>query len=795
MYTYMIEGRGRGHVSHVPFLVFTLVMLFVAGVEDIVGEEIVQQNVVIDELREMEGHHMTQMLQEADGTLWVSTWDGLYSYDGYDFECHKSQPGNGVPMHSDRARNMRPGQDCIYVLLDSTVFSFDPVTYRFSEPTDEVQDSVKHQFATTRGATRMYHGEVDGIALPREKMRVLRDIDGDLYALSNDLLIRIIKENVPWEIELPSAPVRSIVELTDGKVAVGTQEGMTIGGERVKAVGNRSVYSIAEMPDGSLWVGGKPEGLMHIGTDGKVLDEIEVDGGIYEIILVGEDSALVSTGQYGLLLLRREGGKWALGPVEGYPTETNQRSRGLMVEGDTIVVSTTEGIVCGKLRGDRIEGVVVHRREADRESSLSADATMNTMVDGDSIIVCTESHGFDRISRTDLLRAGSDFAHYSTEDGLTSDILLSGAVIRGSKLIVGKTQLMLLSRGEQMRTYWVDSYYFTDARPIVCKDGTCLIGTSVGLARLDWSKMKVEARMPRLKWKKIVVSDGRKFQVPDTIERLVLGPEGRTVRIDFAAINLKSSRRTRYEYAIERDGDKRGWTEVCGRSVMIADMEPGEYSLKVRSTDSQGRWRDNVRTMHISVPPVFMETTLAKALIMMAVLALILVALGTIRHVLRMNRQHKELLDAYLSMLDRAKGEENKEGDSSEGNDKTTGNAETEETAEPQKRVTDDPTMRRIMAFIEQHIGDSEVRMSDMAEAAATSLSGLSRKTRSMVGLTPAELLKSARLKRAGDMLRESSAPVADIALDCGFTDAKYFSKCFKQSFGKTPTEWREEDR
>ena len=54
------------------------------------------------------------------------------------------------------------------------------------------------------------------------------------------------------------------------------------------------------------------------------------------------------------------------------------------------------------------------------------------------------------------------------------------------------------------------------------------------------------------------------------------------------------------------------------------------------------------------------------------------------------------------------------------------------------------------------------------------------------------EFLREARVRKACQLLRESSMAVVDIAYACGYSDPKYFSKCFKQDTGMTPKQYRE---
>lgn len=57
--------------------------------------------------------------------------------------------------------------------------------------------------------------------------------------------------------------------------------------------------------------------------------------------------------------------------------------------------------------------------------------------------------------------------------------------------------------------------------------------------------------------------------------------------------------------------------------------------------------------------------------------------------------------------------------------------------------------------------------------------------------MTPADFLREARMKKASRLLLTTGDSINDIAYSCGFSDAKYFSKCFKASRGLSPSEYR----
>jgi len=114
----------------------------------------------------------------------------------------------------------------------------------------------------------------------------------------------------------------------------------------------------------------------------------------------------------------------------------------------------------------------------------------------------------------------------------------------------------------------------------------------------------------------------------------------------------------------------------------------------------------------------------------------------------------------------------------------------------PEKIKTEEQWfMDKVREYIEQNIGNSDANIDDMAAAAATSRSTLNRRLNSIIGITAAQLLIDARMQRAAYLLVSerkagNSISVSDIAFRCGYTDPKYFSRCFKQKYGVAPSDY-----
>lgn len=79
------------------------------------------------------------------------------------------------------------------------------------------------------------------------------------------------------------------------------------------------------------------------------------------------------------------------------------------------------------------------------------------------------------------------------------------------------------------------------------------------------------------------------------------------------------------------------------------------------------------------------------------------------------------------------------------------------------------------------------------AERSGISPHQLSRLTKRLFGLTPGQYITKTRIAKASRLLRESNAPVANVALDCGFYDHSAFTRAFRSATGVTPTEFRKQ--
>lgn len=98
--------------------------------------------------------------------------------------------------------------------------------------------------------------------------------------------------------------------------------------------------------------------------------------------------------------------------------------------------------------------------------------------------------------------------------------------------------------------------------------------------------------------------------------------------------------------------------------------------------------------------------------------------------------------------------------------------------------------VEKFKTIIEEKMSDSGLNVEDLGRDMGLSRVQLYRKIKSLTNYAPNELLRMARLKRAASLLASSELTVAEIAYEVGFTSPSYFTKCYKEQFGESPTEF-----
>ncbi|WP_308229111.1 substrate-binding domain-containing protein [uncultured Prevotella sp.] len=106
------------------------------------------------------------------------------------------------------------------------------------------------------------------------------------------------------------------------------------------------------------------------------------------------------------------------------------------------------------------------------------------------------------------------------------------------------------------------------------------------------------------------------------------------------------------------------------------------------------------------------------------------------------------------------------------------------------------PDRRFLDTFLkamDKHMSNTNLKIEVIGDEIGLSRVQLYRKVKALTGMTPIEILRETRLKRAMQLLKTTDKTVSEIANEVGFATPGYFSSCFKKQYDKYPTDVREE--
>ena len=111
-------------------------------------------------------------------------------------------------------------------------------------------------------------------------------------------------------------------------------------------------------------------------------------------------------------------------------------------------------------------------------------------------------------------------------------------------------------------------------------------------------------------------------------------------------------------------------------------------------------------------------------------------------------------------------------------------------TPEPSRGGLSPAVTRRVCEYIERHL-DEKMRLDGLAALAGLSTDHLSRAFHQSLGVPPHTYLLRRRLEQVEQMLRETHAPLSEIALATGFSDQSHLARHFRRWAGMSPRQVR----
>ncbi|MDE6378114.1 MAG: helix-turn-helix domain-containing protein, partial [Duncaniella sp.] len=559
------------------------------------------------------------------------------------------------------------------------------------------------------------------------------------------------------------------------------------------------IYTVREDACGDVWMGTKGEGLYRltpVGADGKSFkikrysclmpDSSLPSDTIYDVVTHRGD---VWLGSYGGGLsrgVRDADGNYKFSYVPGQPQ--GMKVRGLMIDepSETLMVATTDGLVTVDISATEPRFYV--NRFRPEPWGLKGNDVMEIIRTDDRYYVCVFGVGVSRIVSDNLLNDSIHFETYPLPMGAAATQIRTAVPSGNDIWIMSERTVSRFSTETGIyATRFIgaptDRYSLSEADPVVL-DGYITAGTSDGVVTFRPSDLIAEGVTAP-----VPIVTGVQYQNEPAIHplndltTLKITPEQRTFTLFLSPMTFDTSdhegERPQFRYMLD-DYDK-GWnyTSAVSPSVNYSNISPGRYTLRIETLNPDGSWSD-ARQIEVKVEARFTETLLFRFMIVFVVLALLF---GMAVAVFRFKRMRNEIQQKYSLLM---------------SVDNISSSLTPDRLAARQAETSEDKDRKFLdesAAFIAANIDNPDLVVEDLARNSGMSRTAYYTRLKQITGLTPVDFIKQMRIKKALELLEGGKLSVTEVAYGVGFTDPKYFSRCFKAEMDMTPTQYIESRR
>jgi AraC-like DNA-binding protein len=96
-----------------------------------------------------------------------------------------------------------------------------------------------------------------------------------------------------------------------------------------------------------------------------------------------------------------------------------------------------------------------------------------------------------------------------------------------------------------------------------------------------------------------------------------------------------------------------------------------------------------------------------------------------------------------------------------------------------------------VVRQIEKHIDDGEYSIETLVKTIGINRTAFFKKMKSLTGISPIEFIRDIRLQNAARLLENEQLLIKDVCYHVGFTDRKYFARCFRSKYQMSPSQYK----
>lgn len=575
-------------------------------------------------------NYIIRLFTDHAGIIWIGTYNGglnKFDYDSGKFVRYKHDPHNNKSISDNKIYGITDdangnlwigtfGSGVSYFNLNSNLFK----RYQNNpqNPFSLSNDFVRCMLIDRSG--NLWVGTNNGLSkadLKAPKFEVFRNELWDPQSISDDFILSVLEDH-------------------RGSLWVGTNKGLdkyipeTNGFVHFNVPHNNPkskegfVYSLIKDEDSFLWLGTFGGGLIKCNQSGKIISQFLqtendqtgiLDNRVHTLFLMKNGDIAVGT-VAGLCVLQKSTNRFRyhLFSVEDSVLMKNKSITQIYKDRSNIFwVGTTEGL----FRINPSDGnSKVFLKSDDQKESLSSNSINSICEDLKGNLWIGTDEGLNLLDRKT-----NSFTVYTSENGLPNNYIANILVDNDGNLWVSTNRGVSrfnpdLPPGNQFRNYdtndGLQGLEFTPGAAFKNKNGEIYFGGTNGLNKFNPAEIQDNPVLAD-----VAITAFNKFGRPELSYYQLLNSKSIELSysedffsFEFTAFDYTNSAKNQYAYILE--GFDKDWNYNGNRRfASYTNIDPGEYTFRVKATNSDGIWNEKPASIKLLINPPFYRTWLA----------------------------------------------------------------------------------------------------------------------------------------------------------------------------------------
>ena len=243
------------------------------------------------------------------------------------------------------------------------------------------------------------------------------------------------------------------------------------------------------------------------------------------------------------------------------------------------------------------------------------------------------------------------------------------------------------------------------------------------------------------------------------------------IAISFACSDYVSCGRNRFVYKM--DGMDKDWIPARTREAVYSNLDQGDYTFRLKACNMDGVWDPHEAVLSVKVLPVWYKSRICAISVGLFLLLLFII------------------LEYWGYMYFRKKHEKSIDELSVDYEERLLQSRIRSFVPYPWSlKESDTALLGTVIGEIDKNLTNPQFSVASLAEEMGITRATLHKRVKALTGHSPVEMVRTIRIQKACELLREKKYSVADVAELAGFNSVSYFSSSFRQVVGRSPGEY-----